>query len=106
MPHTIHHWDNDTKKHLFGLGVEAMIMSISGRTDTGGPYFSYDKNWINNIDIQELTEAVEDWSVVNDPSDVIAKAWDYILSKEEAIHEVVIGILNKARTGNSYWMFV
>jgi len=106
MAHTIHHWDHDTKKRLFGLGVEAMTMSINGRSNTGGPYFTYDNDWINNIDIEDLSEAVEEWTTSYDPSETISNARQYILSKEESINEAVISMLSTARTGQSYWMMI
>ena len=106
MPHQPHHWDNDTKKRLFGLGIEAMTMSINGRSNTGGPYFTYDDDWINNLDIEELTAAIEDWTVNYDPSESMRNARQYILDKEEAINEAVIGMLSTARTGKSYWMMI
>ena len=57
------HWDSQTKQRLFGLGVEAYIMSMQGRYSDGGPFFNVKDNWINNIDIEYPT--YEEWANEN-----------------------------------------
>ena len=104
MPHLVSHWDNESKKRLFGIGVEAMVLSIQGRTEIGGPHFSYSENWISNLDIQELSDIVEEYGSY-DQSDGIVNAREYILSREDAIFSATKGLLERARTGDDYWMF-
>ena len=100
------HWDSQTKQRLFGLGVEAYIMSMQGRYSDGGPFFNVKDNWINNIDNEELAEVIESWSLRDDPSDVMSAALEYIRSKETDIHNVVTSTLDTARSGEQYWMFI
>ena len=106
MPVNVHTWDKETRQRLFGLGVEAFIMSMEGRYSDGGPFFNVNDNWINNIDNEELAEVLESWTATNDPSDVMVAALQYIRSKETEIHNVGTSTLDTARSGEQYWMFI
>ena len=106
MTLNIQSWDSGTKKRLFGLGVEAYIMSMQGRYSDGGPFFNVSESWINNIDNEELAEVLESWTSMYDPGDVMATALAYIKSRETDIHDVVTSTLDTARTGEQYWMFI
>ena len=106
MPINAHSWDSQTKRRLFGLGVEAFIMSMQGRHSDGGPFFNVNDNWINNIDNEELAEVLEPWTSAGDPSDVMAAALSYVKGKETDIHSVVTSTLDTARSGEQYWMLI
>ena len=106
MPLSVSRWDSETKQRLFGLGVEAYIMSMQGRYSDGGPFFNVNDNWINNIDNQEIAEVLEPWTATYDPSDVMSAALLYIRSKESEIHNVVTSHLDTAMSGEQYLMFI
>ena len=106
MTINVHGWDSQTKQRLFGLGVEAYIMSMEGRYSNGGPFVNVSDNWRNNIDNEELAEVIESWTAAGDPSDVLAAALSYIKGKETVIHNVVTSTLDTARSGEQYWMFI